>query len=99
MVDPCRFEPDIVLLKRDLPKLESNLKQEINLNKDIVIDQHVQTQKTIKNLVDLIKGTDTSNPGLLTQVILNQKSITRLWWFNSMIGAAFLAMLGKLVFF
>lgn len=98
MTEPCKFEPDIVMLKSDLPKLEQRLTQKINENREAVLEQHKEVKKSIDKLTDLIRGTER-NPGLITKVILNCKSISRIWWFIGIIIVILIGIFGSVTIF
>jgi hypothetical protein len=99
MVEPCKYEPEILLLKTELPKIEVRLREKINENRDTVLLQYNETKKSIDTLSDLLKGKNTSTPGLITKVLLNQRAIMKLWWLYAAIIAAVLGTLTKVIFF
>jgi len=98
-MEPCKFEKEIYMLTEELPKLEARLTEKIRDNRDIVIGQYKETKESIDNLSTLIKGKNAKTPGLITEVLFNQRAISKLWWLYSIIIIAILGMLTKLVFF
>lgn len=81
-----------------LQQVEKRLQEKIRENRDAALSQHKETKNSIDELTNLLKGT-LGKPGLVTKVILNCTSITRLWWFVGLITMFLLGILGKAVFF
>jgi len=102
----CIQTVNIALLKDSVPRftiqindLEKRLVEKIDGNLSTVTDFQKEIKRSIDDIAIAIKGDGKQNVGLVSKVLMNQKSVRRLWGLLIILSTAIISVVIKVIFF
>lgn len=90
------IEEKQVGIEQRISTMETNLVEKISDNRDIVSNQYADVKKSIDDLTNLMRGSN-SNPGIITKVCLLRQSVQRAWWWLGGISLTILGVFGYIL--